>query len=53
MLDSWIEHLRQHDRVTDADRKLQESVHRFQVDGTPKVTHLVLCEPGRVSEQTE
>jgi predicted MFS family arabinose efflux permease len=47
MLDSWIEHLRQHERVTDADRKLQESVHRFQVDGTPKVTHLVLSEPGR------
>ena len=24
MLNSWIEHLRQHDRVTDADRKLQD-----------------------------
>jgi hypothetical protein len=47
MLDSWIEHLRQHERVTDADRKLQEAVHRFQVDGTPKVTHLILSEPGR------
>lgn len=47
MLDSWIEHLRQHERVTDADRKLQESVHRFHIDGTPKVTHLVLSEPDR------
>jgi MFS family permease len=41
MLDSWIEHLRQHERVTHADRELQELVHRFQIDGTPKVTHLI------------
>lgn len=41
MLDSWIEHLRQHERVTHADRELQEVIHRFQVDGTPKVTHLI------------
>jgi Transmembrane secretion effector len=41
MLDSWIEHLRQHERVTHADRELQERVNRFQVDGVPKVTHLI------------
>jgi hypothetical protein len=41
MLDSWAEHLRQHERVTDADRNMQESVNRFQVDGKPKVTHLI------------
>jgi MFS family permease len=41
MLDSWIEHLRQHERVTQADRKSQALVHRFQVGGAPKVTHLI------------
>jgi hypothetical protein len=41
MLDSWLEHLRQHERVTDADRNIQESARRFQIDGVPKVTHLI------------
>jgi hypothetical protein len=45
LLDSWIEHLRQHARVTHADRELQEAVHRFQADGPPKVTHLIAVEP--------
>jgi quinol monooxygenase YgiN len=40
-LESWIEHLRQHERVTAADRSAQEVLNRFQVDGAPKVTHLV------------
>jgi MFS family permease len=41
MLDSWLEHLRQHERVTDADRNIQESALRFQIHGVPKVTHLI------------
>ena len=41
MLNTWAEHLRQHARVTDADRTMQEAVDRFQIDGTPKVTHLL------------
>ena len=41
MLMSWAEHLRQHERVTNADQKMQELVNRFQVQGLPKVTHLV------------
>jgi hypothetical protein len=49
MLDSWIEHLRQHERVTHADRELQERVNRFQVDGPPKVTHLIAASEGRRS----
>lgn len=40
-VDSWIEHLRQHERVTHADRELQESVNRFQIGGAPTVTHLI------------
>jgi hypothetical protein len=27
--------------VTDADRTMQEAVDRFQIDGFPKVTHLL------------
>jgi predicted MFS family arabinose efflux permease len=46
LVESWIEHLRQHKRVTNADRVLQEAVFKFQLRGTPKVTHLVAAEPG-------
>ena len=49
LVESWLEHLRQHDRVTQADRRLQERVHHFAL-GTPKVTHLIGAEPGRESE---
>jgi quinol monooxygenase YgiN len=41
MVESWLEHLRQHERVTHADRVLQEHVQRFQKQGAPEVTHLV------------
>jgi MFS family permease len=40
-LDSWVEHLRQHERVTHADREQQELVHRFQSAGEPNVTHFI------------
>ena len=40
-LDSWLEHLRQHERVTHADREQQELVNQFQWDGEPRVTHLI------------
>jgi predicted MFS family arabinose efflux permease len=41
ILDSWIEHLRQHERVTHTDREQQERVNQFQIEGAPKVTHLI------------
>jgi MFS family permease len=41
LVESWLEHLRQHDRVTQADRLSQDAVHRFQTGGAPKVTHLI------------
>ena len=44
LLESWLEHLRQHARVTHADRVSQEAVYRFQTEGTPEVTHLVAAE---------
>ena len=43
MLDSWADHLRQHERVTQADRELQLRVNRFQKVGEPKVTHFRSC----------
>ena len=49
LLDSWLEHLRQHERVTNADRVLQTHVQRFQLEGTPKVTHMIAAG----SERTE
>jgi Transmembrane secretion effector len=45
LVDSWLEHLRQHERVTHADRVVQAAVYRFQTEGTPKVTHLIASEP--------
>jgi len=39
--DSWLEHLRQHERVTKADRVLERAVRRFQIGEGPKTTHLI------------
>ena len=42
MLESWLDHLRQHERVTEADRRLQAEVHALhRGDTPPKVTHLI------------
>jgi MFS family permease len=50
LLESWLEHLRQHERVTNADRVLQDSVLRFHCEGSPKVTHLIASEPDVTSK---
>jgi predicted MFS family arabinose efflux permease/quinol monooxygenase YgiN len=39
--DSWLDHLRQHQRVTKSDQALQKIVDRFQLDGKPKTTHYI------------
>ena len=44
MVDSWVEHLRQHERVTKADQVVQDAVNRFHVEGEPKVTHFISAE---------
>jgi len=42
---SWLEHLRQHERVTQADKLTQERVNAFhQGDAPPRVTHLLAAE---------
>ena len=40
LVHSWAEHLRQHERQTEADRELEERVNGYVV-GEPKVRHLL------------
>jgi predicted MFS family arabinose efflux permease len=40
LVGSWLEHLRQHERVTKADRYIQKRVHHF-LRSEPIVTHLI------------
>lgn len=48
VVESWLEHLRQHDRVTVSDRTIQERVLRFHIVGTPPlVSHLIAANLGR------
>jgi MFS family permease len=44
VIESWLEHLRQHQWVTNADRLLQDVVHRFHREGKPVVSHFIACE---------
>ena len=41
MVGSWLDHLRQHQRVTNADRVSQDEASRFHTAGVPKVAHLI------------
>jgi hypothetical protein len=42
VVESWGEHLRQHTRITEADRKIEERVFSFHLDeGPPQATHLI------------
>jgi hypothetical protein len=45
LVESWLEHLRQHERVTNADRMLQTMVHSYHLAGSPKVTHFIAARP--------
>jgi predicted MFS family arabinose efflux permease len=40
LVESWLEHLRQHKRVTNADRVLQQQVHHL-LKGPPTTAHLI------------
>ena len=40
LVDSWAEHLRQHTRLTQGDRDVEERVHRFEAK-PPKVRHFI------------
>lgn len=41
MVASWLEHLRQHQRVTNTDRAVQDAIRKFGAAAEPKVTHLI------------
>ncbi|HSS52482.1 MAG TPA: MFS transporter [Thermoanaerobaculia bacterium] len=42
LVKSWIEHLRQHERATHADRDIETEAYGFHVgEGRPAVTHLI------------
>jgi MFS family permease len=41
MVASWLEHLRQHQRVTNADRIVQDVIRQFAAASEPKVTHFI------------
>lgn len=43
-VDSWLEHMRQHHRVTHADRVMQDTVQRFHAQGAPVVRHLIAAQ---------
>ena len=44
LIDSWLEHLRQHQRVTRADHALEERLQRY-ARGPPRVTHYIAARP--------
>ena len=41
LVESWLEHLRQHDRVTNADRVVQDAIREFGAATEPTVTHFI------------
>ena len=46
MVESWLEHLRQHERTTKSDRKMQEKISSFhKAEKPPKVSHLIIQLP--------
>jgi len=47
-VESWLEHLRQHERVTNADRIFQDAIERHDTEGPPLVRHFVAAEPDRL-----
>lgn len=43
---SWLEHLRQHLRITRDDAAAQQTLRAFDVNGNPRVTHQLAAKPG-------
>jgi hypothetical protein len=44
LVESWMEHQRQHERVTHTDKLVPDAVDRVDVSGEPKVTHFITAE---------
>ena len=51
MVESWIEHMRQHERVTVSDRVIQDQLYEF-LDGRsrPQATHYVAGQPANYGD---
>lgn len=47
VVESWVEHLRQHERVTVADRAILDKAKALHTKATPPVVTHYLVEPGR------
>ena len=45
LVDSWAEHLRQHERLTQADRKLEQRLRSYVIT-EPSVRHLIYAMNG-------
>jgi MFS family permease len=42
LVESWVEHLRQHERITAADRETEAAARRFhRGSGPPRITHFI------------
>ncbi|MGH8432736.1 MAG: MFS transporter, partial [Solimonas sp.] len=41
LIDSWLDYLRQRERLTKSDQQLETEVRRYQAHGEPKVRHFV------------
>lgn len=49
LAESWLEHLRQHERVTHADRVVEEQVRRHAREA-PRVTHFIAARAGETGD---
>jgi Transmembrane secretion effector len=45
LMNSWLGHLRAHERATNADRMREQEIRQFLLKGDPKTTHLVGVQP--------
>jgi transmembrane secretion effector len=45
MVDSWAEHLRQHERITIADRAIEDYVRSFHIGDEPPIVSHFIAEP--------
>ena len=50
LVESWVEHLRQHERVTKADRALQEQIESLLLSPS-SVTHLIAADVARTGQK--
>jgi len=42
LVESWVEHMRQHERVTRSDLEMENLVRAFHIgDAPPKISHLI------------